>query len=752
MAVAFDTKSTAVNFSGGQTSPVNNNTMTVGGTATCLIAVATFTVNSPGTLSSVLAMSWNSISMTLIGSKVQSDGLGAVYVYGLASPATGAHTLTCNFTPTLDSTNSGSLNLDCYSFTGTALTTSVALPTGSVLTDASTPAGTVYPASAFSIATTNGDAVSAVMVEQQGFNNFGAASGIIIANGSLLNGAFGQLYNLATTTTTLAQFNGVNSSIPAAGVAFKIAQLPPVTYTHWTQWPDFAPRAKQVPQQQHLAYGNFVAPLTGSAVGAASYLDSGARFNRRVFYRSITQPLVTTTPTQVWFPTNSQWPDILPAAKRPTDPQSLIFLNVPPTAVTVADWQPYVVRARPYIQGDQLAFVPVVQTATVPTMDSWLQWPDFAPRAKAAAYFQPWTIGTPPAQVFFPYGPWDDFARKPKPLVDINPWTFVPPPFQVWYPPERTPDFAPGPRRTAQFQDWAYGTFVTPTFIPTWTQWTQWPDFATRAKPAADFVPWVFLEPPPQVWYPYDRWQDTAPRARPLADLTPWTFIPPPFQVFFPYGPWDDFAKRVKPSVADFPYQALTQVVVPPSVSFNSWLQWPELVPWRSRPVIEYPPFAFGQPPKQVWFPPYQWADFIWQKASPLNYVPLTLVPIHVPTLGYIQWPDYVYRKQPALNYNPLTIAFPITTPWNEWTKWPDWVPVKSRPGIMTALHQFSAQWPGLITLVPVTGIMSAFEIDTDTGIFAINVSGSATGPGATASAVVSIEEIGILLQGGNPP
>lgn len=450
--------------------------------------------------------------------------------------------------------------------------------------------------------------------------------------------------------------------------------------------------------------------------------------------------------SQVWF-SYDRWPDMAPAARRVAHQQ---------------DWS----------YGTFVTPSPSVIT----TYTQWTQWPDFASKAKPAADFIPWTFLEPAPQVWFPpnvspdivptrarptvdfipwsfvaptqttpwaiWTPWPDIApRRAVPTADFRPWSFVEPPPQIWYPPEKWPDSAPAARRVAHQPDWSYGTFVTPIFVPTWTQWTQWPDFALRAKPVVDFIPWAFLEPAPQVWYPPNVFPDIVPiRAKPVPDFIPWSFVAPTLTT-----PW------------------------------TQWSPWPDVVPYRAKPAADFIPWTFVPPPAQVWFPPPQWADFVFRKfaqrdtqplafltvvttasliqsglypwpdfargkAVPLNYDPLTFTQtVRTPVNGFIQWPDFVRRKAAPLNYDPLTLVQTVRTPWNTMTTWPDFAPIRGKAGLHAALQQFYARFPGTITGTTINAIMNAFEANADNAIFAIYVVQSQ--PAVTAN--VSIQEIG---------
>lgn len=221
MAVTFDAKATAVTVQTTPSSPITNANLTVGASGTLVIGV--FSAATSTTLAVPTAMTWNGATMTLVSSKIASDSLSSVYAYAIISPTTGNHTLSCTFT---NGTGSQTVDLDCFSFTGTN-TSSVAscIPSANVVTDASTPVGTVYPASAFTVTTVNGDAAVAV-ANSTSTAVRGTNVGTLINqdNTSLAN--YVSLYNLASSTSTQAQFGiagGITGS-PAEGIAFDIVQ------------------------------------------------------------------------------------------------------------------------------------------------------------------------------------------------------------------------------------------------------------------------------------------------------------------------------------------------------------------------------------------------------------------------------------------------------------------------------------------------------------------------------------------------
>ena len=177
MAVAFDVKATADTTFNPPAATNTVTNMTPGASATALVvfcAIATPAANT--TLSTVTGVTWNGVSMSLIASKLQVNGVAACYAFGLASPATGNHNIVVSVSGGTIADNA--MYVDAVSFTGTALTTALAFPSANVLTDASTPTGTAYPTTAFSVTTANGDAVAAVM--NCFLNQFDTTTGTLI--------------------------------------------------------------------------------------------------------------------------------------------------------------------------------------------------------------------------------------------------------------------------------------------------------------------------------------------------------------------------------------------------------------------------------------------------------------------------------------------------------------------------------------------------------------------------------------------
>jgi hypothetical protein len=108
--VAPDAKSSSVSRSSGATSPYTSSNLTISSTGSNYALVAW--VCSTKVLTGA-ALTWNGVSMTLIGS--QSDAAGFyLYLFGLVNPASGAQTLSLSWT----SGGSPQIYLAAASFTG----------------------------------------------------------------------------------------------------------------------------------------------------------------------------------------------------------------------------------------------------------------------------------------------------------------------------------------------------------------------------------------------------------------------------------------------------------------------------------------------------------------------------------------------------------------------------------------------------------------------------------------------------------
>lgn len=226
MAVAFDAQGSSVATANSPSSPFTSTNMTVGASATCLIVLVNVgTTSTSGTLIAVTGVTWNGVSMTLIGSKAESDGTAVTSAYGLCSPASGNQTISVSF--------SGGTPADCgiyvdaVSFTGSSTTFSVCFPSANVVTDATNATNaSTYPDSPLVVTTANGDAAVAVSNSSQ--NSYSAATPTLINSSFAVVSNYISAYGLASGTSVSLQFtSGVgNNGAPCCAVAFRVAQPP----------------------------------------------------------------------------------------------------------------------------------------------------------------------------------------------------------------------------------------------------------------------------------------------------------------------------------------------------------------------------------------------------------------------------------------------------------------------------------------------------------------------------------------------
>lgn len=231
MAVAFSANSTAVAEFNPATATSSTTNMTVKAGDTALVVTISLGLTA-GTIAStgisVTAMTWNSVAMTLLGTATASDGTCLVSLYGLASPATGNHTISATIAGTL--TNCSGY-IDGASFTGTDTTTSTCFPSGNVIDDVSAAsAGGLYPSSPFSVTTVSGDMAVATMNDVvTGFGATTSGDGTIIHADSNLQGNCTWAYKAAAGASTAIQFAGSANGDACCGVAIRIIQPGGVT-------------------------------------------------------------------------------------------------------------------------------------------------------------------------------------------------------------------------------------------------------------------------------------------------------------------------------------------------------------------------------------------------------------------------------------------------------------------------------------------------------------------------------------------
>lgn len=219
-AGAFDAKASALVEIFTNTSPITSANLTIGGSGSIVFGVFSSKNDVSGAVAT--GCTWNGVAMTAIGNVTVSSGKVSTYVYALVSPATGNHTLSCSFTA--GSGGGPSAYLDAFSLSGTDTTSvAVAVPSGNVLTDVSTPAGTVYPTTAFSVTTASGDVAGAVAV-WDGDDFFTAVSPAVHINGDFASLGYDSIYNLSTGATTSMQFGSGAGTHPGAGIAFRVIQ------------------------------------------------------------------------------------------------------------------------------------------------------------------------------------------------------------------------------------------------------------------------------------------------------------------------------------------------------------------------------------------------------------------------------------------------------------------------------------------------------------------------------------------------
>lgn len=794
MAVVLDATSVSDTTGAAATSFTDSTNMTVGtGSNRAIFVMIQWSSTQP----TAISITWDGVALSLVSGSNHANGTGGnTAIYALANPNSGTLTLAGSWT------GSRSFNVAAVSFTGVDQTTPAI--NGNFFTGSANPIS-------FASNQTLGNYIVVAIGSSANILSITSGTQVFIDNtqvpgaAGVIGAATGASQQFTATVSGTATYVAALAVAQASTAAAVVNPLP--------FWPDSTSRVRSVVNFTPWVFLGPVSAATGPAVSGGTFTDAGTTFRRAIQYQSIVQPVNFTPPAvvnngwyvswpdfarrprplpdltpwtfipppkQVFFP-YGPWDDFARRKPQPLDTQPLIWGYFTPaqvvTGIVASDQSsPGPVFSRRIIY--RVKTEPVFVPPPVFAFNSYVNWPDFASKAKPAADFIPWTFLEPAPQVWFPpnvspdivptrarptvdfipwsfvaptqttpwavWTPWPDIApRRAVPTADFRPWSFVEPPPQIWYPPEKWPDSAPAARRVAHQPDWSYGTFVTPIFVPTWTQWTQWPDFALRKKPAADFVPWAFLEPAPQVWYPPNVFPDIVPiRAKPVADFIPWSFVAPTLTT-----PW------------------------------TQWSPWPDVVPYRAKPAADFIPWTFVPPPAQVWFPPPQWADFVFRKfaqrdtqplafltvvttipliqsglyqwpdfakgkAVPLNYDPLTFTQtVRTPVNGFIQWPDFVRSKAVPLNYDPLTLVQTVRTPWNTMTMWPDFAPIRGKAGLHAALQQFYARFPGTITGTTINAIMNAFETNADNATFAIYVVQSQP----AVKAAVSIKEIGIL-------
>lgn len=201
MAVAFDARVTGGNGSGGFCQQIDGGTsgsvsMTLGGTSTLLVGVLAAQGNGGLPLSSP-AMTWNSVSMTHVGSAAST--LNATYtadVFVLVNPDTGAHTLAATWTA---AGGDADVYLSGSSWTGTDTTTGITAAHTQLVSDATT----------VTITSSSDGATLAVIANNNGDPTMNFTS--LWAN-SPLNPGGGSNYTLGGTSNAHTLTGGTNQA------------------------------------------------------------------------------------------------------------------------------------------------------------------------------------------------------------------------------------------------------------------------------------------------------------------------------------------------------------------------------------------------------------------------------------------------------------------------------------------------------------------------------------------------------------
>lgn len=215
MAVAFDAQGTA--FTGASLGTgFTNTSLTIGGSGNVLIAFLQFSGTAPGSL----VVNWDSTgtaqTMTLIGSKLESDNLAITYLFGLLAPHTGNKTFAVTNT-----SSSQSYTGNIVSFTG-ADQTSFATTFKNLVTDASSGVAGNYPTGGIAIATFSGDMTvfSAASFNQQFSASGGLGTSILALNTNVSGGG---RYLAATTSSTTIACDVTAATANCCGVGCAIA-------------------------------------------------------------------------------------------------------------------------------------------------------------------------------------------------------------------------------------------------------------------------------------------------------------------------------------------------------------------------------------------------------------------------------------------------------------------------------------------------------------------------------------------------
>lgn len=222
MSVTFDAACTSVASDTGNSGSFSNANLTIGASATILIAILSFWGSTtPG---SPTGVTWNGVGMTQLGSQGGSNSNIAIYAYGLVVPATGNHTCAATYTAGSGTTQN---YLDCFSFNGSATgSLSVAGTISGFTGDNSTPSTANYPSGGISLTTlNNGDmAVGACATHGGTTYSTAVASGSTLINTIGTGGGQSTEYNPVTGSPTHIQFNSGASGGDGCALGFVITQ------------------------------------------------------------------------------------------------------------------------------------------------------------------------------------------------------------------------------------------------------------------------------------------------------------------------------------------------------------------------------------------------------------------------------------------------------------------------------------------------------------------------------------------------
>lgn len=577
MAVALDVIGTEV-FHASAVSPRTYTGLTTGLSLTngAVAFVVCYDTHVTGT-----AATWDGVACTLLASANSLGTFGRAEVWGL-SPI-GAHTGNKTFSVSWTGGTSAITMVAGVSFTGvnqTGGTTS--FPNGNSATGTSAASGSFN--AAVNITVNTGDIGIAGFTTDQ--NNFTSVAGtqIFRDTGSNINGAgslgtgSGVTAFTATATASLANnWTAVGVDIlAAAGAAITsgggpvespvkftrktiyqtlafvpVVTTPTLTWNAWTDWPDFAPKARSTSDYQP---GFFIEPPPQVFFPYDRWADTAPGLKRSVEF-----PAVAFVAPQVPWTQWLQWPEIVPFRAKPTvDFRPWSF--IPPPAQVFYPFDRWPDSALPFkrvAQNQDWSYGTFVTPTPAITWNAWTQWPDFLLRAKSVPDFIPWTFIAPAPQVWYPHDTWPDKVYG-KPRAADFPFIAFPAqtPPQVWFPYDRWQDAHLRAKRSSEFPEPALVQVVIPSFI--WSATGFWPDFATKAKPLVDILPWRFIEPPPQVWFPTaDRWPDYLRKKQPPLNYDPLTLTQTVKTPWNTMTVWPDFApirgpKGLHPALQQF--------------------------------------------------------------------------------------------------------------------------------------------------------------------------------------------------------